>query len=111
MSVTLQEGQVKDLLTLPGGKSALRNSCTVIGEEVTAGGVTQITGRPQQNTLLSLTNQIAFALKANAKKTTKKAKHRRSKQIDLNSSDDSASDSDSYSDITESSDESSSGSD
>ena len=47
MSVTLQEGQVKDLLTLPGGKSALRNSVTVIGEEVTAGGVQSITSRPK----------------------------------------------------------------
>ena len=119
MSVSLQEGQVQDLLTLPGGASALqRGGSAVLGQEVKSNGRTSsvLDGPAQKNTMLSLTNQIAFALKANQKKNARKANRhsrRQSKQISVEVSDESSeeSDSDSDSDITESSDESGSGTD
>ena len=67
LSVSMQENQIKDALLVPGGMSNMRNSMGIVGEEVKGDGSTmQVVKRMDKtNTMLSLTNQIAHALKSN----------------------------------------------
>jgi len=113
MSVTLQENMIKDALLVPGNTNGVRNSVMIVGEEQTEDGlaIPVVKRQDKTNTMLSLTNQIAHALKAKNQRNTKLSK-RKSKMLGNSSGSDESSEDDSdFSEISESDDESGSDTD
>jgi len=103
---------IADALLVPGGLKGIRNSCA-IGEEITGAGLGMpiVKRQDKTNTMLSLTNQIAHALKAKNQRNTKLNK-KKSKLLGNSSGSDESSESDSdISEISESDEESGSSTD